>query len=82
FIASKQDDLFVRLFEFYALRGLESYPSLPPSDISFLDHIPPTSAQMSSRINSQPEKLGPASEMNAIDGTFERTLYFYFGGLK
>ncbi len=81
-IASKQDDLFVRLFEFYALRGLKSHPSLPPGDISFLDHIPPTGTQMSTRINSPPEKLGPASAMNGIDGTFERTLYFYCGELQ
>jgi len=81
FIASKQDDLFVRLFDFYALRGLETHPLLPPGDISFLDHIPPTGTKMSMRINAQPEKLGPSSQMNKIDGVFERTIYFYFGEL-
>ncbi len=82
YIASKQDDLFVRLFEFYSLRGKESYPSLPPGDISFLDFIPPTCTQMATRINMHPEQMGPTSKKNTIDSTYERTLYFYFGELN
>ncbi|MEJ2542837.1 MAG: glycoside hydrolase family 2 TIM barrel-domain containing protein [Calditrichaceae bacterium] len=82
FIASKQDDLFVRLFDFYALRGLEKHPVSPTGDISFLDYIPPIGTQMSTRISAQPAKLGPSSEMNKIEGEIKRTLYFYFGELK
>lgn len=77
-VANKNDDLFVRLFEFYSLPGLKPHPDLPIGDISFLDYIPPTGTKMSVRINAQPERLGPSSQMNEIDGVFERTLYFYF----
>jgi len=80
-VASKNGDLFVRLFEFYGLPGLTPHPDLPTGNISFLDHIPPTGTQMSMHINSQPERLGPSSQMNKIDGVFKRTLYFYFGEL-
>ena len=81
-VASKNDDMFLRLFEFYSLPGLTFHPDLPIGDISFLDSIPPTGTKMSMRINSQPEKLGSSSQMNNIDGIFKRTLYFYFGELN
>jgi hypothetical protein len=81
-IATDTDNLYVRLFDFYSLPGLTPHPELPVGDISFLEHIPPTGTKMSMKINSQPEKLGPESEMNKVDGTYNRTLYFYFGALK
>jgi hypothetical protein len=57
------------------------HPELPPGDISFLEHIPPTGTKMSMKINSQPEKLGPEGEINKVNGAYIRTLYFYFGAL-
>jgi hypothetical protein len=30
-------------------------------------------------INDKTETLGPESELNHLNGTFKRTLYFYFG---
>ncbi|MBA7544649.1 Beta-galactosidase [subsurface metagenome] len=77
--ATDADNLYVRLFDFYSLPGLVSHPQLPEGDISFLEHIPPTGTKMSTKINSMPEKLGPESEINKVDGTYNRTLYFYFG---
>lgn len=78
-IASKNDDLFVRLFYFYGLPGLEPHPTLPPGDISFLDGIPPIGTKMTTRINARPSTLGPASMPNEVDKTFKRALWFYFG---
>jgi len=78
-VASGESDLFVRLFEFYGLPGIEPHPSLPPGDISFLDRIPPIGSKMSTRINARPATMGPESQTNDVNNTFERTLYFYFG---
>ncbi|UCH13761.1 MAG: glycoside hydrolase family 2 protein [Bacteroidales bacterium] len=80
-VASKENDLFVRLFEFYSLPGIEPHPNLPPGDISFLDRIPPTGSKMGTRINA-PKSLGPESQINEVNDTFERTLYFYFGSVR
>jgi hypothetical protein len=81
-VASKENDLFVRLFEFYGLPGIEPQPVLPPGDISFLDRIPPIGTKMGTRINARPETLGPESQTNEVNETFERTLYFYFGSVN
>jgi hypothetical protein len=78
-IASKNEDLFIRLFEFYGLPGITPHPELPSGDISFLDRIPPIGTKMSTKINAKPSKLGPASSPNEVDDVFKRTLYFYFG---
>jgi len=81
-MATDTDDLYIRLFDFYSLPGQIPHPDLPLGDISFLEHIPPTGTKMSMKINSLPEKLGPESEINPVNGTFKRTLYFYFGTLE
>jgi hypothetical protein len=80
-IATDTDNLFIRLFDFYSLPGISPHPELPVGDISFLDHIPPTGTKMSTRINSLPKSLGPESEINKVDGAYNRTIYFYFGVL-
>lgn len=82
FIASPQENLFVRLFDFYSLPGITHHPELPPGSISFLEHIPPTGTKMSKKINMHPELLGPQSFKNNVDGTFSRTIYFFFGILQ
>jgi len=78
-VASKDKDLFVRLFDFYALSGSKPHPSLPPGDISFLDAIPPIGTKLALNISANASKLGAESEMNKLSGTTKRTLYFYFG---
>jgi hypothetical protein len=60
---------------------LTPHPELPPGDISFLEHIPPTGTKMSAKINALPETLGPEGNKNKVIGTCNRTLYFYFGSL-
>ncbi|MBN2274165.1 MAG: glycoside hydrolase family 2 [Bacteroidales bacterium] len=76
---SKEDDLFVRLFDFYALSGEKPYPDLPVGDISMLDCIPPIGTKMATRIDRNASVLGPESNMNTISTPVKRTLYFYFG---
>lgn len=78
-MVSREDNLFVRLFDFYALSGEKPHPGLPAGDISMLDCIPPTGTKMATRVDSNASVLGPESELNKIDKTVRRTLYFYFG---
>lgn len=79
YAASRQPDLYVRLFDFYALTGVKPHPALPPGDISFLDCIPPIGTKLALNINYQTSSLGPRSEPTELSGMKERTLYFYFG---
>lgn len=81
-IASKEENLFIRLFDFYSLPGITPHPELPPGNISFLDNIPPTGTKMSSKISAQTWVLGPQSKKNEVNGTFSRTIYFFFGILQ
>ncbi|WP_207424961.1 glycoside hydrolase family 2 TIM barrel-domain containing protein [Pedobacter sp. SYSU D00535] len=77
-IASPDNDLFVRLFDFYAIKGQKPHPQLPTGNISFLDGIPPVGSKMG--INYENVKgLGPSSDLNEFNGPIKRTLYFYFG---
>jgi hypothetical protein len=78
-VVANEDDLFVRLFDFYSLTGPENLPHLPNGDISFLDAIPPTGTKLWIRISSNTKKLGPNSELFKKDGLIKRKLYFYFG---
>lgn len=78
-IASKDEGLFVRLFDFYGLSGPRPFPDLPVGDISFLDHIPPVGTKLALNISTNTSRLGPASELNKVNEPVQRTLYFYFG---
>lgn len=78
-IGTKEEKMFVRLFDFYGIYGAEGYPKLPSGNISFLDAIPPLGTVLAFNINDKTESLGPESEPNHLNGTFKRTLYFYFG---
>jgi len=80
-MASNEENMFLRLFEFSAFSGTgaEIHPTLPKGDISFLDHIPATGTKMAITINGRPSDLGPMSQINQVNGTFTRKLYFYFG---
>jgi hypothetical protein len=78
-VGTKEEKMFVRLFDFYGIYGAEGYPKLPSGNISFLDAIPPLGTVLAFNINDKTETLGPESETNHLNGTFKRTLYFYFG---
>jgi len=78
-VGTKEEKMFVRLFDFYGIYGAEGYPKLPTGNISFLDAIPPLGTVLAFNINDKTESLGPESETNHLNGTFKRTLYFYFG---
>ncbi|AZA57880.1 glycoside hydrolase family 2 protein [Chryseobacterium shandongense] len=78
-VGTKEEKMFVRLFDFYGIYGAEGYPKLPSGNISFLDAIPPLGTVLAFNINDKTETLGPESEANHLNGTFKRTLYFYFG---
>jgi hypothetical protein len=81
-VASKEDNLFVRLFDFYGLSGRQPHPALPSGDISFLDHIPPLGTKLALNINTNTRSLGPDGEVNLVNQPIKRTLYFYFGSPK
>jgi hypothetical protein len=81
-VASKQDELFVRLFDFYGLRGPKARPELPPGDISFLDAIPALGSNIAYNAKDNASTFGPMSKLNELHETIERTLYFYFGQPK
>lgn len=79
-VASKENNLFVRLFDFTGISGPDKYyPALPPGNISFLDGIPPIGTKLATGINASARDLGPASLPNKSTGPVKRTLYFYFG---
>lgn len=77
-VASPDNDLFIRLFDFYGISGEKPTPGLPKGDISFLDAIPPIGSKFGVS-NASVRGLGPGSELNAIHESIKRTLYFYFG---
>ena len=78
-VGTPDDDMFVRLFEFYGLTGPTSYPLLPTGDISFLDAIPPMGSKLALGISHNARNLGPLGELNHLSGSKKRTLLFYFG---
>lgn len=78
-VGTEQDNLFVRLFDFYGLTGPVPSPELPKGDISFLEAIPPIGSKLAFNINNKTDQLGPLGELNKLTGTKKRTLYFYFG---
>lgn len=78
-VATEQDDMFVRLFDFYGISGPKGHPELPTGDISFLDAIPPIGTKLAMGINTRAQVNGPAGELFVMDKPVQRTLYFYFG---
>jgi hypothetical protein len=81
-VVAKEEDLFVRLFNFYGISGPKNYPALPAGDISFLDAIPPVGTKLAMGISNDTWNLGPAGELNKMEKPVKRTLYFYFGLLN
>ena len=80
-IASPDKDLFIRLFDFYAINANKPHPQLPIGDISFLDAIPAVGSKMGIS-DAEVKKFGPDSELNSIHKIIKRSLYFYFGSPK
>lgn len=78
-VASPDNDMFVRLFDFYGLSGIKPHPELPSGDISFLDAIPPIGTKLALNISANASRLGPLGELNHLSGSKKRTLLFYFG---
>ncbi|MBC6698609.1 glycoside hydrolase family 2 protein [Hymenobacter puniceus] len=78
-VASPDPGLYVRLFDFYGLSGVQPSPVLPVGNLSFLDAIPPLGTKLALNIDANTANLGPASELNHLRGTRQRTLFFYFG---
>lgn len=78
-VASKDTGLYVRLFNFYGLSGIQPHPALPAGDISFLDAIPPIGTKLALNISANTTNLGPAGEFTKFNGPIKRTLWFYFG---
>lgn len=78
-MVAQDDNLFVRLFNFYGISGPKNYPVLPVGDISFLDAIPPIGTKLAMGISNDTWNLGPMGELNKMEKPVKRTLYFYFG---
>ncbi len=78
-MVAQEEDLFVRLFDFYGISGPENYPALPAGNVSFLDGIPPLGTKLAMGISNDTRSLGPAGELNKMEAPVKRTLYFYFG---
>ena len=78
-VASADTGLYIRLFDFYGLTGVRPHPELPAGNLSFLDAIPPIGTKLALNISYNTSQLGPQSEPNKLNGTFKRTLYFFFG---
>jgi len=76
-VASPDENLFVRMFDFYGINGNKPHPLLPVGDISFLDAIPPVGSKMGIS-NEEVRQLGPMSDLNILEKPLKRTLYFYF----
>ncbi|RZK62392.1 MAG: glycoside hydrolase family 2, partial [Hymenobacter sp.] len=81
-VASPDQGLFVRLFDFYGLSGVVPAPALPPGNFSFLDAIPPIGTKLALHLDNNTKNLGPLSEANHLGGVTRRTLYFFFGIAK
>ena len=79
YMVANEDDLFVRLFDFYGISGPKNYPALPVGNISFLDGIPPVGTKLAMGISNDTWNLGPAGELNIMTKPVIRTLWFYFG---
>ncbi len=79
YVASEDENLSVRLFNFYGLSGAKPFPELPKGDVSFLDAIPAMGTKLALNISPNTKALGPQSENTVFDKPVKRRLYFYFG---
>ena len=61
-VVAAEEDLFVRLFDFYGISGPRNYPAPPPGNISFLDAIPPVGTKLAMGISNDTWNLGPLAK--------------------
>jgi hypothetical protein len=78
-MASEDEGLFLRLYNFYGITGPKSYPELPPGDISFLDCIPALGSKLATGLTTDASVYGPAGKLNELSGVKKHKLWFYFG---
>jgi hypothetical protein len=78
-MASEDEGLFLRLYNFYGITGPKSYPELPPGDISFLDCIPALGSKLATGLTTDASVYGPAGKLNELSGIRKHKLWFYFG---
>ncbi|MFV0289913.1 MAG: glycoside hydrolase family 2 TIM barrel-domain containing protein [Mangrovibacterium sp.] len=81
-MVAQEEDLFVRLFDFYGISGPINYPELPTGNISFLDGIPAIGTKLAMGISNNTASLGKMGEANEMTKPVKRTLFFYFGLLN
>ncbi|MFB0525518.1 MAG: glycoside hydrolase family 2 protein [Phycisphaerae bacterium] len=74
-VANDTVDLFFRMYVPHGgINPQSTVVAFPDGDISFLHAISPIGTKFKT-----PDQLGPESQKNQADGTYEGTLYFYFG---
>ena len=78
-MASEDQGLFLRLYDFYGITGPKSYPELPPGDISFLDCIPALGSKLATGLTTDASVYGPAGKPAEMSGIKKHKLWFYFG---
>jgi hypothetical protein len=77
-MATEDEDLFLRLYNFYGITGPKSYPELPPGDISFLDCIPALGSKLATGLTTDASVYGPAGKPTEMSGPKKHKLWFYF----
>jgi hypothetical protein len=78
-MASDENGVYLRLYNFYGITGPKSYPELPPGDISFLDCIPALGSKLATGLTTDASVYGPAGKINELSGLKKHKLWFYFG---
>ena len=79
YVATEDTELYLRLYDFYGITGIVSYPLLPPGDISFLDCIPALGSKLATGLTTDASVYGPAGKMTEMNGPKKHKLWFYFG---
>ena len=75
-VVSETENIFCRIYTpKNGVEPLGATAAFPEGDISFLHAISPIGTKGKST-----DDLGPGSQKNQAEGTYEATLYFYFGG--
>lgn len=78
-MATEDNGLFLRLYDFYGITGPKSYPELPPGDISFLDCIPALGSKLATGLTTDASVYGPEGLPTEMSGVKKHKLWFYFG---
>lgn len=79
YVATEDPDLYLRLYDFFGITGIVSYPLLPAGDISFLDCIPALGSKLATGLTTDASVYGPQGKMTEMSGVKKHILWFYFG---